>query len=523
MSPRSLLRCLLLLGLIAGAPLRAAPEGAKSLVIRGRTVDSDGWPIERARVSLKGARSASAQTDEGGRFTLGVTIGSPSEMTRKPIELSVEARAKGDRLALGDGSRELRLVIRPLEGSAGARVEVLASQPEAATILARSLEQAGDAVAIFELVFTRVRGTASGPEHPQLIAHVVASLAGVQPGAAPAPPVSTPRPPAVANPKPARTSPAPPSSPALGRAADTTGAAARARERSAREQQAVRTKQQEEQAAREARESSFRARQAQADSTRRAWERIARERQAREQAASGTSKSLYGRPNPAGAAGAGPSTAAGRGNVPAGSPTRVDTARAGSSPPSSSPSSPGSSSPGTVSPSPPPVTTPANRPTESAPSPDKTVKPFGEATPSGSSGPAPTGATAEPRATAAPPATPSRAAPAPARSTPAADAAAEPCGCRIEGTIEVQSERALSHRVKLVVRLRDQPSCRDTVELFMGSPRVFELRGAACGTHVVEVELPGRERYRLSNPIGDRTLTCAKRSLRQLRLILLPR
>jgi hypothetical protein len=64
---------------------------------------------------------------------------------------------------------------------------------------------------------------------------------------------------------------------------------------------------------------------------------------------------------------------------------------------------------------------------------------------------------------------------------PPANADGEPCRCRIEGTIEVESNKPLPKRTRVVISLVPNPANFTTVELFMGSPREFRLAPAPCG------------------------------------------
>jgi hypothetical protein len=57
------------------------------------------------------------------------------------------------------------------------------------------------------------------------------------------------------------------------------------------------------------------------------------------------------------------------------------------------------------------------------------------------------------------------------------------CECRVKGTVEVRSEKPLSGTLRVVVSLADGPAFRDTVALFMGPPRPFDLGHVPCGKH----------------------------------------
>jgi hypothetical protein len=518
MTPRSLLASLLLLGgmCVPPAPLHAAPEDRKSLTVRGRALDRDGWPIERARISLHGSRSASATSDAAGRFTLGVSLGALRDLARGPIELVVEARARDENLVLADGNRELRITVRPLgEPDAEARAEVRSSLADAAAAVAKALGQSGDAAAVIEVNFARPPAGAAVPARAELTAREEAPLAGmIVRGSKPEPPEKV---------EPAAKIEKVEKAPKTAKAVpDTAGAAARAL---AAEQKATREQLARDQAAREreARENAILERESRWKAAR---EKAALEKQARDREASERRTREAGE-RQSGESAAKPSTGASgaaRAHAIFGRPEPAAPALREST------AAPAPATPAPAVAAPPPASTPPSTTPEVATPSGATGSP-GAAEPASSSAPPRPEAsssstparTETPRRSGAPART---ATPAPSRTealAPASPPAAEPCGCRIEGTVEVQSDRPLTHRLRLVVRLRGQPACRDTVELFMGSPRVFELHGATCGSHLVEVEIPEREPFRHANPERERTVGCARRSLRQLRLILLPR
>jgi hypothetical protein len=97
------------------------------------------------------------------------------------------------------------------------------------------------------------------------------------------------------------------------------------------------------------------------------------------------------------------------------------------------------------------------------------------------------------------------------------------CACRIEGTIEVRSEQPLARRRPVVVVLNGEVALRDTIDLFMGSPRPFAFRDLPCGRYSLDVQVPGTTRFRLVTPRSMRSLSCAQGELRQIRLVLEPR
>jgi len=106
------------------------------------------------------------------------------------------------------------------------------------------------------------------------------------------------------------------------------------------------------------------------------------------------------------------------------------------------------------------------------------------------------------------------AAPAPPSGTPE-------CRCRVNGTVEVRSERPVRGRPRVVVSLAGLPAVRDTVVLFMGPPRPFDLGRVPCGRHELEIR-PLAARLARAEP--DSTgFTCVAGGLRQFRVVLEPR
>jgi len=78
---------------------------------------------------------------------------------------------------------------------------------------------------------------------------------------------------------------------------------------------------------------------------------------------------------------------------------------------------------------------------------------------------------------------------------------AESCECMIRGTVE--TARPLSRGMKVTVWVEGSADAQADVELFMGSPRGFQLGPVACGDHRVLFSPASKQRYRLE-PGGDR-------------------
>src|SRR5205085_5407911 len=87
--------------------------------------------------------------------------------------------------------------------------------------------------------------------------------------------------------------------------------------------------------------------------------------------------------------------------------------------------------------------------------------------------------------------------------------AADSCGCRIEGTIEVQSNQPLPQRVPVGIWLADQPTERDSIVMALGSPRGFVLNANRCGPHHIRYRTySGIRFHRLS---AEPMVNCAGR------------
>lgn len=103
------------------------------------------------------------------------------------------------------------------------------------------------------------------------------------------------------------------------------------------------------------------------------------------------------------------------------------------------------------------------------------------------------------------------------------DTAAGTCMCRVEGSVEVQSERPLPARARVAVSLVWYPALADTVELFMGSPRAFRLPPAPCGPQRLKVTSLGSARFDVISRETMAGFRCTAGSLHQHRLVLVPR
>ena len=92
----------------------------------------------------------------------------------------------------------------------------------------------------------------------------------------------------------------------------------------------------------------------------------------------------------------------------------------------------------------------------------------------------------------------------------------------MRGTVEVRSDRPLPGALRVVVSLVGMPAVRDTVALFMGPPRPFDLGRVPCGRHRLDVRPLSTRRFTLASPALD-VFDCAAGRTRQFRVVLVGR
>jgi hypothetical protein len=98
--------------------------------------------------------------------------------------------------------------------------------------------------------------------------------------------------------------------------------------------------------------------------------------------------------------------------------------------------------------------------------------------------------------------------------------AAPLCDCTIRGTVEVQWDRPLTSRTEVVIAVEDAPDVSATAELFMGSPRAFEIHPAPCGVHRLLLWTRSRQRFVLVSQ--EPRVVCTPGGVQQMRLVLEP-
>jgi hypothetical protein len=101
-------------------------------------------------------------------------------------------------------------------------------------------------------------------------------------------------------------------------------------------------------------------------------------------------------------------------------------------------------------------------------------------------------------------------------------AAGADCGCRVSGTVEVRSDRPVRGRPSVVVSLAGLAAVRDTVVIFMGPPRAFDLGRVPCGRHELEIR-PLSARHLVRVEPDSTGFECVAGGARQFRVVLEPR
>jgi hypothetical protein len=521
----------------------AAPLDRKGLVVRGRLTEPGGWPIDKVRVVIEGDRNGSATSDRDGRWSITLPLGTVRDLVRAPVHLALRVRDRTRRYSLADGNRELALVLQCEGGDArGALLAVRASDPHVVEAVTRALRDDGDAIALIEVVFVGRAGEAVPDQPAPLQAYEAVVLPGVAAPAAPATATPAPATSAARSPAPAPVSPPPPAptppratapssvtpansvrppAPAPSATTSSTGAPPAADVPRALPRDSLNATSSARTPKRAAREAGPRL-----ATPSRVPDRALESAPAADMPAPAPPPPAItpqaGAPSPAIA----PHTVA----PPAIAPPSVAT-----------PATPSPAAPETLWSS-----AAARRAHEARAKAAKTARPGAGASRARGRAPAPPalavrdlpvasarldtsrGGSAPDPAPAGTPEpwsrvevlTPSRFHPEPEAGS-AADTSG--CTCRIEGTIEVRSEQPLARRLPLIVVLTGAGAKRDTVELFMGSPRAFTFPHTPCGRRVLDVAVPGGERFRLVTPPPMRTVDCSAGRLRQVRLVLEPR
>ena len=142
----------------AGPPAGGTSGPPGRLTIRGRVTDGAGNAIPAVRIFLEGARREIAVPDRHGRFALEVPISPVDSLIRAPLALWLNARRTGWRIGLASGAPRLRIELRAVDDSLGARrLRVRTNDPGATASLVRALAD-GIAADTIEVAFTGAPG-----------------------------------------------------------------------------------------------------------------------------------------------------------------------------------------------------------------------------------------------------------------------------------------------------------------------------------------------------------------------------
>jgi hypothetical protein len=520
--------------LVTGRSGFAGPNDHKFVSVHGRVVDAAGAPLADVRVEAHGTREAVALTDAAGRYQLSLDLGTLRDLRDRPVSLAVHAGREGWRIEVAGGAPALALELSVNVAEGKAQMVARSNFGLIADALLDALAPPGDRTAVIQTRFVAERGagpdTTAAPALERRVADLVEPwlvAAPPAPPAAAAPPPAVGRPPVAAAPAPASTHPpagAPPpatavppatarppapgagpaSTPATAHSPASTPAPgvgpavpppaaepkpraeAQAKKPSPRDSLRLAHQAEEQRRAAEAqaaRDLAWRVRhqaslahKAQVDSLRAV-------RDAAEDSARRAHFGLPPRPlvEPAP-----------KSQKP---PQQVMT------PPSTSPPASGGSEhaapavkPPARSRGEPKPASPRSASSRENPGSLQRIEPGGQPD-----------------------------------SVPAREGGAHvypdtsSCGCRVRGTVELESHRLLANPMRLEVAIPELPAMRDTIELFMGSPRAFEFLRVPCGRLSLAVRAFAQRPFVVVTPDEVAPFDCRDREMRQVRVVIAPR
>lgn len=99
---------------------------------------------------------------------------------------------------------------------------------------------------------------------------------------------------------------------------------------------------------------------------------------------------------------------------------------------------------------------------------------------------------------------------------------ADSCWCVVRGTVEMEFHRLLTSPMRVEVSIRELPAMSDTIELFMGSPRAFEMTRVPCGRWSLAVRPFSERPFGVTTPEEVAPFDCRQRARRQVRIVLAP-
>jgi len=97
------------------------------------------------------------------------------------------------------------------------------------------------------------------------------------------------------------------------------------------------------------------------------------------------------------------------------------------------------------------------------------------------------------------------------------------CSCRVKGTVELEFHHLLSSPMRVEVAIMDVPAMRDTVQLFMGSPRAFDFPNVPCGHLSIRISAFSQREFEVITPDQVGPFECRDGGLRQVRIVIAPR
>jgi hypothetical protein len=484
----------LALALLPCANAVAGPADHKYLTLRGRVADGNGNPVAGVRVQATGTRQASAVTGSDGRYQLSLDLGTLATLRDRPAAIWVRASLEGWRIVVAGGASSLAIELSV--ETAGAQPQLIARSNFGliADALLDALAPPGDRTAGIQAVFTANRGAATDTLSPMAAERratvlVEPWLAGTT--AAPAAPVAPAKPstsksksqstpPATHAPAPATKSAGPPLPSAAAR--DSARRAHEADEKAKAAQLAA------------ARESTWYAQRAVAQAQKSRQDSLRTIKDAAEDSAR---KSHIVSVHPS--TGATATT-----TVAPATPAKSSTSKLAAPAKTSSSKQPVASIP------PPPASHDKKKKDGVDPvqaTPVRSRPSFGEM--SGLSRVQPHGGPLDTIAvdvTGLP-----------------LDPNASSCGCRVKGTVELEFHHLLSSPMRVEVAVQDVPGMRDTVQLFMGSPRGFDFSRVPCGRLSIRVAAFSTRPFDVITPDEVAPFDCRDGGLRQVRIVIAPR
>jgi hypothetical protein len=526
-------------GLSLGLAVASFPAHASTrnyLTVEGRVFDHLGRPLPDTWVICTGSRRASMPVDSLGRYHLEIPGATLEELERQPLKIRIQARRKGYRFALSNGAPELGLEMRVVKDESPlSRLRVRSNDSSSVSAVANSVVLDANPRALLTAQFIGSPGAqydtppvpleesdeitlaGSSPSIPELVAAEATSAAPAA-TSAPKPQPATPAPAAPpvpksqpvtatpAQPVPARPAPGSADRDAPGDRAPVAKAVPPAEAIAAPATPAVEAKpaSPEEPPLPGAEPRKWNAGGSDRDSKPRVVRPAldpghpddarspapGKPARVKQRSSSTTPKAPFTiEVRPASPDSLGTGTGTGAATVPAVPVADSGTARAGDA-------TPAMPEPVAVT----PAADPSLKPVLPKDMPSARVMP---------------GAQLPIRRVPSAPGVP---VPAPRR---AAESASAPmCDCTIRGTVEVQWDRPLTSRTEVVIAVEDAPDVSASVELFMGSPRAFEIHPAPCGVHRLLLWTRSKQRFVLVSQ--EPRVVCTPGGVQQMRLVLEP-